>query len=151
MAADKGEFLTLRLLQEAVVGHHAGEHRAVDAPGLQIAHHAIGPLVGHNVDPLRTPVLINVSLLRRALLDANGFALQLVRRIAFQGIFTRHEEHRPVIQLVAKGNLRFTLLGHVHPGKDGVEFPRLQRRDNAVEIAFHPHAFRLQLLANGVA
>ncbi|SSN11665.1 osmosensitive K+ channel histidine kinase KdpD [Klebsiella pneumoniae] len=151
MAADKGEFLTLRLLQEAVVGHHPGEHRAVDAPRLQVTHHAIGPLVGHNVYPLRPPVLVNIRLLRRALLHADGFALQLFRRIALQGIFTRHEEHRPVIQLVAKGNLRFALLGHVHPGKDRVEFTRLQRRDNAVEIAFHPHAFRLQLLTNGVA
>ena len=96
-------------------------------------------------------MLVDVSLLRRALFYADGFALQLFDGIPGQGIFTRHEEHRTVVELVAKADLLFALLGHIHAGEDRVELTRLQRRDNAVEVAFHPHALGLQLGANRVA
>lgn len=43
VAANEGKIFTLRLLQEAVVGHHPGKHRAVNTPGLQILNHAIRP------------------------------------------------------------------------------------------------------------
>ncbi len=102
--------------------------------------------------PLRPPVLVNISLLRRALLHADGFALQLFRRIALQRVFLRATRNTgPLYSLSLKAicALRFSVM--YIPERDRVEFTRLQRRDNAVEIAFHPHAFRLQLLANGVA
>lgn len=76
-----------------------------------VTHHAIG-LVGHNVYPLRPPVLVNIRLLRRALLHADGFALQLFRRIALQGILRATRNTGPLYNLSLKAicALRFSVI-----------------------------------------
>ncbi len=61
---------------------------------------------------LRPPVLVNIRLLRRALLHADGFALQLFRRIALQGILRATRNTGPLYNLSLKAicALRFSVI-----------------------------------------
>jgi hypothetical protein len=149
--ADEHEALAARRLQEALLSLHRVLQRCVQTTRDQVGVDLVLVLIRHDFRARRFPVGLCVGFLDRALFDANRLALQRFGGRQDARALLRDEARRRVEQLRREGDLFGTLRRHRHRRQHAVELLRLQRRDHAVEVVFHPHALRTHAFADFVA